>query len=210
LREIVHRLENTSSQLRVRLAITFALAFAVVAEHFGLAMILGAFLAGVIVRRTGESPASHEEFKGKLEAIGFGFLIPVFFVSTGAGLDVDALFRSSRALLLVPVFLAALLVVRGLPALLYVRAIGRAYALAAGFMQATSLTFIVVATVIGVETNHQRTSTATALVVAGLLSVVIYPPIALQLLKSAAGSQAARPPAHAPVPPEPARGEEPP
>jgi hypothetical protein len=54
------------------------------------------------------------------------------------------------------VFLAALLVVRGLPALLYVRAVGRAHALAAGFMQATSLTFIVVATIIGVETNHQR------------------------------------------------------
>jgi Kef-type K+ transport system membrane component KefB len=193
LREVVHRLENTSSQLRVRLAITFALAFAVVAEHFGLATILGAFLAGIIVRRTGESPASQEVLTGKLEAIGFGFLIPVFFVSTGAGLDIDALFRSSRALLLVPVFLAALLIIRGLPALLYVRTIGRAHALAAGFMQATSLTFIVVATIIGVETNHQRPSTATALVVAGLLSVVIYPPIALQLMKNAVGSQAAAP-----------------
>ena len=133
LREVVHRLENTSSQLRVRLAITFALAFAVVAEHFGLATILGAFLAGIIVRRTGESPAAQEVLTGKLEAIGFGFLIPVFFVSTGAGLNIDALFRSSRAILLVPVFLAALLVVRGLPALLYVRAVGRAHALAAGF-----------------------------------------------------------------------------
>jgi Kef-type K+ transport system membrane component KefB len=210
LREIVHRLENTSSQLRVRLAITFALAFAVVAEHFGLATILGAFLAGVIVRRTGESPASQEVLTGKLEAIGFGFLIPVFFVSTGAGLDIDALFRSSRALVLVPVFLAALLVVRGLPALLYVRTIGSAHALAAGFMQATSLTFIVVATIIGVETSHQRPSTATALVVAGLLSVVIYPPVALQLLKSTAGSQAAQPPAPAPAPAKPAPHEEPP
>jgi Kef-type K+ transport system membrane component KefB len=210
LREVVHRLENTSSQLRVRLAITFALAFAVVAEHFGLATILGAFLAGIIVRRTGESPASQEVFTGKLEAIGFGFLIPVFFVSTGAGLDIDALFRSSRALLLVPVFLAALLVVRGLPALLYIRAIGRAHALAAGFMQATSLTFIVVATVIGVETNHLRPSTATALVVAGLLSVVIYPPIALQLMKNAAGSQAAAPPDSVPDPVRPAPREEPP
>ena len=115
LREVVHRLENTSSQLRVRLAITFALAFGVAAEHFGLATILGAFLAGIIVRRTGESPASHEVLKGKLEAIGFGFLIPVFFVSTGAGLNLGALFGSSRAILLVPVFLVALLVVRGLP-----------------------------------------------------------------------------------------------
>jgi Kef-type K+ transport system membrane component KefB len=189
LREVVHRLENTSSQLRVRLAITFALAFAVVAEHFGLATILGAFLAGVVVRRTDETPASQEEFQGKLEAIGFGFLIPVFFVSTGVGLDITALFHSTRAIILVPVFLVALLVVRGLPALMYVRVVGRTRAVAAGFMQATSLTFIVVATVIGVQTGHQRTSTAAALVVAGLLSVVIYPPVALRMLKSAARPQ---------------------
>ena len=186
MREVVQRLENTSSQLRVRLAITFALAFSAVAEHFGLATILGAFLAGVIVRRTDETPASQQEFQAKLESIGFGFLIPVFFVSTGVGLDITALFHSTRAIILVPVFLVALLVVRGLPALLYVRFVGRTRAIAAGFMQATSLTFIVVATVIGIRTGHQRTSTAAALVVAGLLSVVIYPPVALRMLKSAA------------------------
>jgi xanthine/uracil permease len=94
------------------------------------------------------------------------------------------LFHSTRAITLVPVFLVALLLVRGLQALLYVRVVGRSRALAAGFMQATSLTFIVVATVIGVQTNHQRSSTAAALVVAGLLSVVIYPPVALRMLKS--------------------------
>jgi Kef-type K+ transport system membrane component KefB len=198
LREVVHRLENTSSQLRVRLAITFALAFSAVAEHFGLATILGAFLAGVIVRRTDETPASQQEFQAKLEAIGFGFLIPVFFVSTGVGLDITSLFRSTRAIILVPVFLVALLVVRGLPALLYVRVVGRTRAIAAGFMQATSLTFIVVATVIGVQTGHQRSSTAAALVVAGLLSVVIYPPVALRMLKSAASDQVSPAP-----PPEP-------
>jgi Kef-type K+ transport system membrane component KefB len=186
LREVVHRLESTSSQLGVRLAITFALAFGVVAERFGLATILGAFLAGVIVRRTGESPASQEQLQVKLEAIGFGFLIPVFFVSTGASLDISALFASTRAIVLVPVFLVAMLVVRGVPAALYVRTVGRTHAWAAGFMQATSLTFIVVATVIGVQTGHQRPSTAVALVVAGLLSVIIYPPLALRLLHSAA------------------------
>jgi len=166
----------------------------VVAERFGLATILGAFLAGIIVRRTGESPATQEQFQVKLEAIGFGFLIPVFFVSTGAGLDISALFSSTRAIVLVPVFLVALLVARGVPAALYARAVGRTHAWAAGFMQATSLTFIVVATVIGVQTGHQRPSTATALVVAGLLSVVIYPPLALRLLRSAAAL---------PGPPEP-------
>ena len=190
LQEVVQRLANTSSQLRVRLAITFALAFGVVAARFGLATILGAFLAGIIVRRTSLSQASYEVLKGKLEAIGFGFLIPVFFVSTGAGLNIDALFRSSRAEVLVPVFLAALLVVRGLPALLYVRVVGRHQALAAGFMQATSLTFLVVASIIGVETHHQRPSTAAALVVACLLSVIIYPLLGVQLLKGAADSPA--------------------
>ena len=113
--EVVYRLERTSSQLRTRIAITFALAFAVIAERFGLATILGAFLAGVIVRRTDESPAEQHEFQAKLEAIGFGFLIPVFFVSTGVGLDVSSLFASARAIVLVPVFLVALLVVRGMP-----------------------------------------------------------------------------------------------
>lgn len=200
LREVVQRLEHTSSQLRVRLVITFALAFAVVAEHFGLATILGTFLAGVIVRRTDESPASRQEFQGKLEAIGFGFLIPVFFVSTGVGLGVTSLFHSTRAIIDVPVFLVVLLAVRGLPALLYARALGRARAIAAGFMQGTSLTFIVVATTIGVQTGHQRASTAAALVVAGLLSVIIYPPVALRILKSAGAREVSRPPALEPDP----------
>ena len=200
LRAAVQRLENTSSQLRVRLAITFALAFSVAAEHFGLATILGAFLAGIIVRRTDQTPASQQEFQGKLEAIGFGFLIPVFFVSTGVGLDIASLFRSTRAIVLVPVFLVALLLVRGLPALLYVRVVGRTRAIAAGFMQGTSLTFIVVATTIGIQTGHQRPSTAAALVVAGLLSVVIYPPAALQMLKSAADRQVSHAPASEPDP----------
>jgi Kef-type K+ transport system membrane component KefB len=209
LRDVVDRLESTSSQLRVRLAITFALAFAVAAEHFGLATILGAFLAGVIVRRADESPASQQQFQTKLEAIGFGFLIPVFFVSTGVGLDVSALFGSTRAIVLVPVFLVALLVVRGVPAALYVRAVGRTRASAAGFMQATSLTFIVVATVIGVETGHQRPSTAVALVAAGLLSVIIYPPVALRVLRSAADRPASRPGSPGPDSAQPVQREEP-
>jgi Kef-type K+ transport system membrane component KefB len=207
LRDVVNRLASTSSQLRVRLAITFALAFAVAAEHFGLATILGAFLAGVIVRRTDESPASQQQFQAKLEAIGFGFLIPVFFVSTGVGLDTSALFASTRAIVLVPVFLITLLVVRGVPAALYVRAVGRTRARAAGFMQATSLTFIVVATVIGVETGHQRPSTAAALVVAGLLSVIIYPPTALRILQSAADRPVSDP---EPPRPDPDQPEDPP
>ncbi len=128
----------------------------------------------------------------------------MFFVSTlGVGLDVSSLFHSTRAIIDVPVFLVALLVVRGLPAALYVRAVGRTSRHRSRFlfMQATSLTFIVVATTIGVQTGHQRTSTAAALVVAGLLSVIIYPPVALQMLKSAPDDQVPRPPVPQPDPP---------
>jgi Kef-type K+ transport system membrane component KefB len=202
IRQVVERLANTSSQLRVRLAITFALAFGVVAEHFGLATILGSFLAGIIVRRTAAAPASYDMLKGKLEAIGFGFLIPVFFVSTGVGLNIRALFASTRAEILVPVFLIALLLVRGLPALLYVRVLGRRPAISAGFMQATSLSFIVVATIVGLDTGHLRPATASALVVAGLLSVIIYPQVALLLLRNTADPQLS--PLTSPLSPPPA------
>lgn len=183
LRRVVTQLENSSSQLRVRLSIIFPLAFGVLAQHFGLATILGAFIAGLILRSLHEAHGEARGIDMKLEAIGFGFLIPIFFVSTGVGLDVTALFHSTRALVDVPVFLAALLLVRGLPGLLYAPQVGRERAIAAGFMQATNLIFIVVATEIGVATGHQRPSTATALVMAGLLSVVIYPAVAMRFLR---------------------------
>jgi len=92
------------------------------------------------------------------------------------------------------------------PAVLYARAVGRTRALAAGFLQATSLTFIVVATVIGVETGHMVPSTATALVIAGLLSVVIYPPVALRILPAGTGGAAPRP---KPAAPDPAPSQDP-
>ena len=116
------------------------------------------------------------------------------FSDNGVGLDIASLFRSTRAIIAVPVFLVALLAVRGLPAS-PLRAGRRATcAMAAGFMQGTSLTFIVVATTIGIETGHRRPSTAAALVVACLLSVVIYPPVALRMLKSTACRQVSHPP----------------
>lgn len=107
----------------------------------------------------------------------------MFFVATGVALNMAALFHSARAEILVPIILVALLLVRGVPAVLYGPALGWPAALAAGLLQATSLTFIVVTTIVGLDTGHLRPSTASALVVAGLLSVILYPPTALQLLK---------------------------
>ena len=135
LGEVLLRLQDTTAELRVRFAVVLLVAFTALAERFGLESILGAFLAGVPVSSVDRDSASHPHFRTKLEAIGFGFLIPVFFVSSGIRLDLEGLLDNPSALLRVPVFLAALLLVRGLPALLNVRRQGRRSVIATGLLR---------------------------------------------------------------------------
>jgi hypothetical protein len=131
---------------------------------------------------------------------GYGFLIPVFFVSSGIRLDLRGLLEDPAALVRVPVFLVALLLVRGVPAVLYRRSLGRAGAVAAGLLQATSLPFLVTAAQIGTVTGRLSDVDAAALVCAGLLSVLVFPATALGLLTSSApGTAAARPDAAVPA-----------
>src|SRR5262249_20394595 len=127
--------------------------------------------------------SSHPDFRTKLDAIGYGFLVPVVFVRSGIRLDLTGLLHSPSALARVPLFLLALLAVRGLPALLGLRANGTRPTLALGLLQATSLPFIVTATQIGVALGKLSSVTAAALVCAGLLSVLIFPLLALGLLR---------------------------
>ncbi len=184
LGQVLVRLQDTTAEIRVRCAVLLLVAFTVLAEKFGLESILGAFLAGAIVGLVDRDSSSHPRFRIKLEAIGYGFLVPVFFVSSGIRLDLAGLLHSPSALVRVPVFLLALLVVRGLPALLGLRANGPRSTLALGLLQATSLPFIVTATQIGVALGKITPVTAAALVCAGLLSVLIFPLLALGMLRS--------------------------
>jgi Kef-type K+ transport system membrane component KefB len=133
-----------------------------------------------IVEVSGREP--NRDFLNKLEGIGFGFLIPVFFISTGVAFQLRGLLAHPAALALVPFFLLALLVVRGVPALLYVRTVGRRRAAAGGLLQATTLTFVIVATEIGVEDGKLTPAAAAALVAAGLLSAAVFPAAAARLL----------------------------
>ncbi len=206
---LLDRLGDRSAQLRVRATLTLALAFGVLAYKFGFASILGAFAAGLLVRAielTGRTP--HPQFEIKLQGIGFGFLIPIFFIATGINFDLRALVSHPSALVEVPLFLLALLVVRGLPALLYVRMFGRRRAVVAGLMQATSLTFVIVATEIGVAARLISTVTSASLLAAGLLSAAIFPTVALRLLaepqpQSQPQPDPAEPQPAAPAPPQP-------
>jgi Kef-type K+ transport system membrane component KefB len=176
-------LEDTSAQIGVRVAVLVLALFVALAGELGIETILGAFLAGVLLRVVDpDHHLTHVEFRRKVEAIGYGFLIPMFFVTSGARFDVESLFNSPGHFVLVPLFLLAMLVVRGVPALLYRQYFEPRRVVAAGLLQATSLTFIVVAARLGLELDVFDEAAGAALVAAGLLSVIVFPPIALWVL----------------------------
>lgn len=180
--EVVVALQDTTAEIRVRAAVLLMVALAVLAERLGLESILGAFLAGAAVGAIDRDQATHPQFRTKLDAVGYGFLIPVFFVASGLRLDVSGLVDSPGELLRLPVYVVALLVARGLPALVFVRTLGRGGVWPAALLQATSLPFLVAATQIGVITGRIPGTTATALVCAGLVSVLVFPAAAVAAL----------------------------
>jgi Kef-type K+ transport system membrane component KefB len=183
------RLQDTTAQIRVRGAFLLLALFVVLADRFGLEAILGAFAAGAVLRIVDRDEAmTHPQFRLKLEAAGFGIFVPFFFVTSGISLDLDALFDSGRALASVPLFVAALLVARGVPALLYRTEVGLRRSLAGGLLQATSLGFFVVAGEIGRELGLLSDAAYAALVTAGLVSVLVFPLVALTLLRREPGS----------------------
>src|SRR5713226_9485370 len=188
---VLLRLQDTTAQIRVRGAFMLLVAFVALASVLGLETILGAFIAGVILRLVdGDRMMTHPQFRQKLEAIGFGVFIPVFFVTSGLQFDLAALLASPLTILRVPIFLVALLLVRGVPALLYRPLVGTRRSIIAGLFQATSLSFIVAATQIGLELTLITKSTSAALIAAGVLSVLIFPIIALTLLRRSEPSPA--------------------
>jgi Kef-type K+ transport system membrane component KefB len=182
IRATLRRLQDTTAQIRVRGAFLLLIGLTALAASLGLEVILGAFIAGAVLTLVDRDEAmTHPDLREKLDAIGFGVFIPVFFVTSGLRFDANALTDPST-LALVPLFLAALVVVRGLPALLYGSLLPRREVLAAGLMQATSLPFIVAATAIGRELHVVSAANQAALIAAGLVSVVLFPAAGASLL----------------------------
>ena len=177
------RLQDTTAQIRIRGAFLLLAVFVVLADRFGLEAILGAFVAGAVLKLVDTDQAmTHPQFHRKLEAVGFGVFVPFFFVTSGLTFDLHALLGSWSTAARVPLFLVALLAVRGLPALLYRPLVSRDEAVAAGLLQATSLGFFVVAGQIGMQLGLITAATGAALVAAGLLSVLLFPALSLALL----------------------------
>jgi Kef-type K+ transport system membrane component KefB len=184
LSRVLRRLQDTTAQIRVRAAFVLLIGFTALADQVGLETILGAFAAGALLSLIDRDEAmTHPQFRLKLEAVGFGVFIPVFFVTSGLRFDLNALFASASTVARVPLFLLAIYLVRGLPAFVYVRLLGRSRSVIAGVLQGTSLPFIVAATQIGLQLGVVTRASAAALVAAGLLSVVISPALGLVLLR---------------------------
>ena len=176
---------NSSAQLPVRVSVLLILLLIYLAFELGLDVLLGAFAAGIVVRLFTAGEDS-EVIRAKLEAIGFGFLVPIFFVVSGIHFDLHALIDKPTAFLRVPIFLAIFLVVRGAPVLLlYRKALTAGLRVPLAFFAGTGLPLIVVITSIGVSVGRMRPENAAALVAAGILSVILYPLLGLRGLRRA-------------------------
>jgi Kef-type K+ transport system membrane component KefB len=175
---------HTSGQFAVRLVMLVIAVLVAISIWLGLDMLLGAFVAGLVLKAVMRDAADPlvEQVDAKIEAVGYGFLVPIFFVSTGVTFDLHALVSSGFALAGLPVFLALFLVVRGIPGA-FAAPVGatRRDRVSLAFFSATALPIIVAVTNIGRNAGDLSSATATSLVGAGLLSVLVFPLVALSL-----------------------------
>ena len=177
---VIERGQETSSQTAVRLTALLLVALLAVAEGFGLDVVLGAFIAGIIIKQL--APANEEgALQKKVEGIAFGVFIPIFFIVSGARLDIDSIIANPSLLL---IFFVLLLIVRGVPQFfIYRRAIPQAKERAGySLYVATALPIIVAVTSVELGAGLMSTSVAAALVGAGALSVLVFPLIAQALV----------------------------
>ena len=195
LRRVMGATLRSSGHLAVRLCVCALALMVWVASHLGLDTLLGAFTAGAVVRvclRHSDAPEQVEVVEQKLAGLGYGFLIPFFFVASGVAFDVDALFASPTTILRVPLFLGLFLVARGLPTYLFHRGLLPARErVALALAASTALPLIVAVTTIGLDTGRMHPENAVALVGAGMLSVLLFPTIALSTVGRAEDDSAA-------------------
>lgn len=176
---------NSSAQFAVRLSVLVLTALVYLAARFDLDVLLGAFAGGFIIGQVGDitsTKESHEVMswiRTKLEAIGFGVFIPAFFIMTGADFQLDTLLGSNRALIIVPLTVLAFLVVRGVPVLLGYRDCDRTMRWRLALVASTQLPLVATLMDRFVETGAVPADIATAVVGGAVISVAIFPLIAL-------------------------------
>ena len=190
---IIGENRHATSQSTLRITVVLLVGLLLVTEKFGVEAALGAFFAGMVLRRT-STPGDNSEFEEKLDAVGYGFFIPVFFVSSGMALDLESIVENPFRLL---VFFMLLLLVRGAPALLvYRKALSLRERFEMMFLTATALPLLVALTEIGLSSGVMLPQNAAALVGAGVLSIAIFPLIATRIHRPSQPAVAREAPTH--------------
>jgi Kef-type K+ transport system membrane component KefB len=188
---LIERTLETSSQLAVRLAVVLVFGLVALAAELGLDLLLGGFVAGMITR-VALRDREVTVFDSKLTAVGYGLLIPFFFITSGMAFDIDALTASLGAVGKMFLFLGLFLVVRGVPALILYRSeMNLRDRSALGLFYATELPLVVAITTLAVDGGHMHSDTAAGLVGAAILSSLIYPLVALKLRRDGTATQPA-------------------
>ena len=206
LQAVIRQGHRATAQTTLRWAVVLLLVLLVLAERFGLDVVLGAMLAGMVLRNwTRRMEFDVSLLEDKLDAVGYGIFIPVFFVASGMGLDVGAIIADPLRLL---IFLALLLVVRGLPSLLvYRRSLPVRERVEMIFITATTMPLLIAIAAIGMQDGVMIPANAAALVGAGAASVLIYPSVATALARRGRAGTAAPDAATANQPAAPGDGE---
>jgi len=179
---LFEELSSATSQIKLRGAFTLALVFIALAESLGIENILGAFLAGVIVSLLSKGEGSI--LQQKLDAIGYGFFIPIFFIMVGVGFDLPALLSSSSALLLVPLLIGVAYLVKSVPALIYRLDYSWRETLAAGLLLSSRLSLIIAAAAIGLELGLISDAVNSAVILVAVITCTISPILFNRLLPS--------------------------
>lgn len=166
------KVTKATTQLDIRLAFFLIFALVTVAERVGAENILGAFLAGMVMKLLEPSEAT----KDKLTSIGYGFFIPIFFIMTGVGLNLKSLFAHPSSLMLLPVLVIFLFLAKAPVVFLYMRYFEKKNAFAGGFLTATTIT-IVLPTLQVARKLHAITSTQSDVFILAAVIVCIVSPI---------------------------------
>ena len=185
VQRVVTEGQEATGQVTLRWSMVLLFALLAVASRFGLDVVLGAVLAGMVLRGwTRHLNVDAESLEHKFDAVGYGLFIPIFFISSGMSFDLKSISEDPLRLLL---FFVLLIVVRGLPSLLvYRRALAPVQRLEMTFITATSLPLLIALAAIGEQDGVMLPSTAASLIGAGVLSVLVFPLIAVGLHRRAA------------------------
>ncbi|MDT4328420.1 cation:proton antiporter [Methylomonas sp. MED-D] len=168
---------QSSGQLPVRICIALQALLVVLAGEFGLNVVVGAFAAGMVVGLASKGEGGMI-LRQKLDAIGYGFLIPIFFIVAGMKFDVSALWANPLVPVQIICLLGLLILIRGVPVILYYPVLASNDRLPFALYSATGLPMIVIISEIGVSSGLMAPDRAAVLVSAGMISVLLFPLLA--------------------------------